>query len=821
MITLPFLVLALLMWWVLHDLPKLDSIEDYKPYLINEVYDREDRLVAEFILQRRTVVPVWQVPEHVKNAFIAAEDADFYNHNGVDYWGIIRAVIAEFNYRLVGGKRVGGSTITQQTAKTMLLTRSRTYSRKIKELVLAKRMEDKLTKDEILNIYLNQIYFGHGVYGIEEAAKYYYGIKAEQLSLGQAAALASIPKSPNRINPVSNPERTQTRRAYVLNSMSEKGFISHATAQRALSEKITSNHVLPKKPYLNAAPYFTEALRKQLVKEMGSEGLYRGGLKIYATLDLTVQKSAIRSLRRGLRLMDTRQGYHGPQIRFQSDVLEQVADDLALAKTLIPPDVRAENKVWNLRNLTKNTFINAPETINEYVQYVPLEKGAKLSAPVLHVSDKNQRAKIDLGTTEGFVNFESIKWARDFSTDESYPSPKKISQVIHKGDVIPLKVLSLEPLILTLEQPPRVQGALVAIEPQSHEVLALVGGYDFNESKFNRAIQAKRQPGSAFKPLLYSQALEREIMSPASLITDAPRVFYDGSGKNQWKPKNDTGKFLGDITLRTCLRKSINTCSVSILEKVGIKPMHEFGKKLGLNTESNPFPHDLTLSLGSADMTPLNLVNAYTIFPNHGKYAPPILVKKITNLQDEIIFEAVPEESQAIRPETAYLMVNLMEDVIDRGTARRAKRLPYELAGKTGSTNDLRSTWFIGYSPNLVAGVYLGLDNNQPLGRREYATTNALPIWIEFMERTLRNRPKAAFEEPEGLEWHLIDESSGLLSRKSLLQQYTANKSGEDKSSMTTPDGTFLEAFIPGTAPTEYAEDHRDSIHDLFGSGGL
>lgn len=824
-ILLPILMVGMLGWWIFGDLPRLNNMEDYKPYLINEVYDASNHLVAEFFIERRSLVHVQTLPEHVKNAFIAAEDAEFYSHQGLDYFGILRAVANEVRYKLLGGRRLGGSTITQQTAKTMLLSRKRTYTRKLREMLLAKQMEDKFSKNEILNMYLNQIYFGNGVYGIEEAAQLYYGRAAKDLSLAQAATLAGVPKSPNRINPINNAARAEERRAYVLDQMADKLFVSHLAAEQAKQEPVTSNHEKVKKQYLDQAPYYTEQVRKMMIEVYGKEGLYRGGFKIYTALNLEFQNEAERALKNGLKNIDKRQGYHGPQVRFKPEKLEDVLDDLALAKSIMYANDANKNKMWNLRPLTKKIIEESPDTIPEYTSFKTPEINETTSALVLNVDDDNQSATIDLGNGLAALNFNNVKWARDFSTEIQHVHPKKISQVLHVGDIIPVKITKLEPEVeVTLFQNPKVEGAIISIDPENHHVLALVGGFDHHLTKFNRATQARRQPGSAFKPLLYAHAIDLGLATPASIITDAPKVFLDEESGSQWKPKNDSGIYLGDITLRTCLMKSINTCSISLLERMGVKTFHKFAEKINLHSKEHPMPNDLTLALGSADLIPIDVINAWSIFPNGGRYTPPIMITHITDLKDNLIYENAPEEIQVIRPQTAFLATQILKDVVKRGGSRKVRDLPFHIAGKTGSTNELRSTWFIGFSPHLVTGVYVGFDNNDTMGPREYAHRTALPIWKNFMRQALKEYPNDDFAEPEGIEWKLIDEKSGLLSKKSLLEKYVGDLETDEVpiSVQQAPDGTLLEAFEFGSAPSEYATEGSDEpLELLYESGGL
>ncbi len=751
---------------ILHDLPKLDQVEAYKPYQVSRVLDASNNLIAEFYIEKRITVPVKSLPVLVKNAFLAAEDADFYRHQGIDYFGILRAVLNEIKYQLIGGQRLGGSTITQQTAKTMLLTRQRTYTRKIKEFILAKRIEDALTKDEILNLYLNQIYFGNGAYGLEEAAQTYYGVPARELSLSQAASLASVPKSPNKINPIKDPERVKQRRDYVLEQMVVHGFITEAMAQRARAEPIL---VKPKlQPYLNKAPYFADEVKRFLIDELGEDALYKDGLTIHTGLSMPIQVAANEALKWGLRVLDKRQGYRGPIARLPSDEAVQTAEKIR------------ENKR-------------------------KIEAATLLMGVVKSVSNAKQQAVIDLGTSRGVLPLEKALWARPFNPEQYTPIPKSLSSILKVGDIIWVRVDKTVPSIeLSLEQKPLVEGALVAIHPESHRVLAMVGGYDFASSNFNRATQAKRQPGSSFKPFVYTTAIDQGVMTPATLIDDSPKEY------DNWKPKNDKGEFLGEITLRTCLISSINICSISIMEKVGIGSVLDLVERAGEVTPENPMPRDLTLALGSGEVIPLLHVNAYSIFPNAGQVGKPILIEKVVDRKGQVLYQSKSETHPVIKASSAYVMTNIMRGLM-ASSGRRITGLTGPLAGKTGTTNEFRSAWFVGFSQDIVAGVYVGFDDNRSLGIKEYGARAALPIWGQFMWQALKVMPPREFVQPEGVVWRLIDPKTGELASSSQMydpdaaaaaaaqsvdESETADSNAPDK-----PKPPIMEAFVEGTEP--------------------
>ena len=749
---------------IFYDLPKLDQVEDYKPYQVSRVFDSSNNLIAEYYVERRTLVYVKSLPVQIKNAFLAAEDADFYRHQGIDYFGILRALANEVKYQLVGGQRLGGSTITQQTAKTMLLTRKRTYTRKIKEFILAKRIEEALTKEQILNLYLNQIYFGHGAYGIEEAAQTYYGVHARDLSLSQAASLASVPKSPNKINPIQDPERVRQRRDYVLEQMVSHGFITASMAENARRDPIKTSGV--RHPYLNKAPYYAEEVKKFLIERLGEDALYKEGLSIYTGLNMPMQLAANDALRWGLRVLDKRQGYRGPIARHPSTEATEMATSILDSKH-------------------------------------KLEVQSILPGVVRNFSANQQEAVVDLGKSfQGILPLSNALWARPFNPEHYTPIPKNLSSVLKVGDIIWVRVEQLNPQIkLSLEQKPWVEGALVAIQPQTHRVLAMVGGYDFASSNFNRATQAKRQPGSSFKPFVYATAIDEGVVTPATVINDAPKEYEN------WKPRNDNGQFLGNILLRTCLIRSINTCSISIMETVGIGPVLRLVEKAGEVTEDNPMPRDLTLALGSGEVIPLLHVNAYSIFPNAGQVGKPILIEKVSSPGGQILYQSTIETHSVIQPASAFVMTNMMRGLM-AGAGKRITGLSAPLAGKTGTTNEFRSAWFLGYSQDLVAGVYVGFDDNRSLGIKEYGARAALPIWGRFMSKALDIMPAREFVQPEGVVWKLIDPKTGFLaSADQVYDPGALSSSGLDESETEDPEAVqgpppaLMEAFVAGTEP--------------------
>jgi penicillin-binding protein 1A len=790
---------------VVHDLPQIDSLKDYRPPQATRVYDPARNLVAEFYFERRTVISIKDLPAHVKNAFLAAEDAHFYEHSGIDYAGLIRAIATEIKYRLIGGQRVGGSTITQQAAKTMLLSRKKTYIRKIKEIILARRIEQKLTKDEILNLYLNQIYFGQSAYGIEEAAQVYFGKNAKNLTVVEAASLAAIPKSPNHLNPIANPQRLKERRNYILQQMAEKGFIPKASAIAAQSQAVetTKNQA---HNFLNKAPHYTEAVRRILIEKFGEDTVYYGGLEVEIPVNMPMQIAAQKAMVTGLKELDKRQGYRGPVLRPTSAQTRQLGGFLKEKCSLLGESF-SKGFVWDLKRVTEaltSDSLGDPQTTT--LKTLAPHRGLSLTAIVTGFDAGSKGAKVDLGATTAILPLEKMLWARPFNPEEATPKPKQASDVLKVGDIILVKLETAEkPWVVSLDQLPKADGALIAIQPMTHRVQVLLGGYDFEASSFNRALQAKRQTGSAIKPFVYSLAIDKEIVTPATIITDAPRIFLHGT-EDQWRPNNQTKKFFGDITIRTCLIRSVNTCSIQLLEKMGIAPFRKLASDVGMLTEKTPFPSDLTVSLGSADVFPISLVNAYSMFPNGGRYSPPILIERVKDPSGKVLFEAESSAPvQAIRPEAAFVTLNIMRSIVRRGPGTPLAQVTHPLAGKTGTTNEFRSAWFVGFSPDLVAGVYVGFDDNKSLGPSEFGIKAAYPIWANFMRDALRDMPVRQFEVPANVVWRNVDLKSGLLASSAAPQPSESSASPDEDVATpeNLPGGSIMEAFIGGTEPTE------------------
>ncbi len=748
------------------DLPELTSLKDYQPPITSNLYDRKGRLIDRFYKERRTPVAYAQIPKHVINAFVAAEDAAFFEHHGIDYMAVFKAGLNEIKYRFIGGSRRGGSTITQQTAKTFLLSPERTYTRKIKEMLLAKKIEENFSKEEILFLYLNQIYFGKGAYGVEEAAQTYYGKPISKISLGQAAVLASIPKSPSKINPDVNPKRVKERRTYVLEQMRHHGLISKKEFEQAQQESIRRKQ--PPHTYLRSAPYFSEEVRRQLKNIKSVESVTEGGYQIFSTVDADYQKAAIESLRNGLEQLSQRRGWRGPFLRpdaLQKKKLYQIIEN---DKNIRFEGLEKESKlIWNWARVAKNGLNRNDTDIRQNLENIQLEKNARIVVPVHDVDAQNRVIFLDLGSQLGVVTYAGFKWVRSkVRRNKPIDDP---SQIVNKGDLVYVKLSKINGYRnfpeFHLLQRPQAQGALVALSPQSREVLALVGGYDYGESKFNRATQAKRQPGSALKPFLYALALAQQKVTAATIITDAPKVYVDPDTGERWQPNNSGDNFRGDISLRRCLRHSINTCSIELLDNyVSIKDFLEFSALVGLNTIETPFPRNLSIALGTPELTLAQLVNAFASFPAKGVYQPLTLLNEVKSPAGQQLYAPQTQQVQVLSPQVAYVTTDLLQDVVQNGTAQRAKSLGRPVAGKTGTTNEARSAWFVGFTPELVVGVYVGMDDNTSLGAHEYGSKAALPIWRSFMKEALSKKKIVKFTAPkEGVTKRIINIKSGLL----------------------------------------------------------
>ena len=730
------------------DLPKIETLKDYHPPIITTVFSDDGSKIAEFYNERRIVIPLSDMPDTLLSSFIAAEDSRFYKHRGVDILSIIRA----FMKNVEAGTIVqGGSTITQQVTKSFFLSPERSYTRKMKEAILAYRIEKALKKEEILYLYLNQIYLGHGAYGVQAAAENYFGKPAKDMNLAECAMLAGLPQAPSRYSPFKHPERAKQRQIYVLNRMVEEGYISDMVATEAINTQLD---IQPRRNwFIREVPFYTEYIRQYVEKKYGPDALYNEGLQIYAAVNVDMQKIAQEELEKGLRQLDKRQGYRGP--------IEHLAPEA------IEPFMQELQKEWTE---------NYPE------------EGDIVKGIVVKVNDDDGSVTVRLAGSQGIIDISNMDWARKPDPEVRYHEKmiKRPSQALRNGDVIEVRLIGkrseAELWDLALEQEPKAQGALVSIESETGHVKTMVGGRDFKKNQFNRAVQSRRQPGSAFKPIVYAAALDKGY-TPATTIIDSPIVFRDEVQDFKWKPKNYGKKFYGPTLFRKALAKSRNVITIKILQDIGIDYVMGYATKLGISSSLN---RDLSLALGSSGVSLLELVSAYSVFNNQGDLVTPGFVTRILDRNGNELESFIPSREKVIEPSTAYIMTNLLEGVVQNGTGWRAKSLNRPVAGKTGTTNDLFDAWFLGYSPEYTAGVWVGFDEEASLGRIETGSRAASPIWVEYMKRVLADKPIRVFEVPEGVVFTQIDAKTGLLP-------------------VPESEETIFECFKEGTVPTDYS----------------
>ncbi|MGH8503028.1 MAG: penicillin-binding protein 1A [Gammaproteobacteria bacterium] len=751
-------------------LPSVASLKDIQLQTPLRIYTREGQLMAVFGEKRRKPLTLRQVPELMQRAFLAAEDDRFFEHPGVDYHGLIRAA---WQLLRTGEKQQGGSTITMQLARNFFLTSERTYERKLREVFLALRMEQELSKREILELYLNKIYLGNRAYGVGAAAEVYYGLEANELNLSQIAMIAGLPKAPSIYNPIADPRRAMERRDYVLKRMRELDFIGARDYRVALRQPATAR--LHDPAVAVTAPFVAEMARVEMISRFGADA-YTGGYKVYTTVSADKQRAAVQALRNGIETYDMRHGHRGAEGRVQ-------------------PEILADKAAW-------------PRALGDYAPLGGLRPGL-----VVGVGEKSATV-YTRGQKLVKLSWEGISWARPYINQNALGSaPQAAGDVLARGEIV--RILQNEKGEWRLSQLPDVSGALVSLDPHDGAITALVGGFDFNHSNFNRAVQAFRQPGSAFKPFIYSAALEHGF-TPASTVNDAPVVF-DASGlESAWRPENYGGTFYGPTRLRVALAQSRNMVSIRLLSSIGLRAAMDHIVKFGF--DPNRLPMDLSLSLGSGSVTPLELATGYAVFANGGFRVEPYLIERIETVGGKTVYQAnpatacdapcqeaaaprqvadgmlpvknavgvtgdpalVPADGSNLRRETllqfqniaprvlpaanAYQMVGMMKAVISAGTGTKAMVLNRnDLAGKTGTTNDLHDAWFSGYNTKLVTTVWLGFDSPRSLGNSEVGGVAALPIWIDYMRVALKGVPESNMPQPAGMVTVRIDPQTGLL----------------------------------------------------------
>jgi penicillin-binding protein 1A len=798
--------------WFSRGLPSVEALRDYRPPQVTKVTCADGSVCAEYFLERRTLVDAAALPAHVRNAFLAAEDADFYRHEGLDYLGMIRAGIKAL---LPGGHLTGASTITQQACRNLLLSQERKLSRKIREWILTPRMERALTKDQILNLYLNQIYFGHLRYGVEEAALYYFGKHASQLTVAEAAVLAGTVQQPERINPVTSMTGARKRQGYVLGQMVKHGLLPQPAADAALKAPI----VLGPRPAPPVGPYYVEDIRRLLVARYGEQAVLTSGMRVEIAMDPKLQAMADSALRQGLESLDHRMGYQGALGTLEPKrfgalraVLEQRIADAGkrsqeaglvadLSRLAAPRPTGVEEEGAEEKPETAAADEPAPDAdqvLARAVPLVPLKEGMRLGGYVTQVDDAKKVAVLDFVARTGTLAFSTVTWARPRGVGKWSASPSRLSDVLRPGQLVRARVVSVpsggKPLEVTLDQVPEVQGALTVIDPATRRVLALTGGYDFARSSFNRATQAHRQPGSSFKPFLYAAALQSQKFTPVSVLNDAPEAVRDPYTGKMWKPQNyERSGFEGPMTLRQALTKSKNTISVRLIEALTPQVAIEFAHKAGIRSE---LPDNLTLALGTGEVTQLEIANAYATFAALGKYADPILLVRVTDAKGTVLEEHQAAFEETVPPAVAFLATSLMRSVVEEGTGAAVRELGRPAAGKTGTANEYRDAWFSGFTPDLVASAWVGFDDHSSLGTGETGGRAALPIWLGFMRSALEGKPVRDFDMPSGVQTARIDPATGLLAG--------AHVPGR------------AENFLEGTAPTAEAPPPGEASPDRF-----
>ena len=698
---------------IITELPNTASLKNINYQTPLKIYSHNNVLIDQFGEKKRTPISYNKVPPQLLNAFIASEDQRFYNHHGVDLRGLLRAI---FKLVISGKKKQGGSTITMQVARNFLLAREKTYIRKIKEIILALKIENELTKNEILELYINKIFLGRKAYGVVAAAEVYYGKPLAKLSLSQLAMVAGLPKAPSSLNPINDPDRALIRRNYVLNRMLTLGYINQVEFDDAHAQPITASR--QKQLGTVTAPYFSDMVRIKVIDLLGDKA-YESGLKVYTTLNIKLQKTATSALRNALHNYEERHGYRAEPID--------------------------------------------PLRTSQYI-------GDTILATIKAVNPDQITAQLADKTTI-IISRKNFKWALPSQST----NPKNTVEENFQPDTL-VRVRQSRNGQWRLSQEPEVEGALISIDPQTGAIISLVGGFDFKRSKFNRATQLKRQPGSGFKPILYTTALENGY-TLASIINDAPIVYESQSNQTEWRPENYSGKFFGPTRLRTALRKSRNLISIRLLREIGIAKIISTAQRFGLS--ESQLPNNLTLALGSGTASPLEMARIFSVFANGGFLIEPYAISRIENSQGEIIFQTQRKVActtckvtqqhknnyapRIISPEISFLMNSLLQDVISRGTARRAKSLGRkDLAGKTGTTNQQRDAWFNGFSPKITTITWVGFDDSKPLGKKETGGRTSLPMWIDYMKTALQEHPEESFTPPKGIVKSYINPTTGL-----------------------------------------------------------
>lgn len=768
-----------LIWHYSKDLPDYSQLQDYEPPVMTRVHAADGALLGEYSKERRLYLPIQAVPKLVINAFLAAEDKNFYEHGGIDYTGMARAAVLYAQNFGSNRRPQGASTITQQVAKNFLLTNEVSFTRKIKEALLAMRIERAYSKDKILELYLNEIYLGLGAYGIAAASLVYFDKSVNELTVAEAAYLAALPKAPSSLHPVKNRERAIERRNYVIDRLLENGWIKQADAEKARKDPlvVTSRS---NAAHIFAGEYFAEEVRRDVFERYGEKKLYEGGLSVRTTLDPKLQVMARKTMAAGLVNFDEAQGWRGAINKL--DISGDWGVKLADVKSL------SDISPWRMAVVLDTSDQSAR---------IGLQPGRELGGAV----SKDRQT--------GLIALDGVKWARAASGPSKGRTPTTVSQVLAAGDII-----YVDPMVLKdgtavegqyrLRQLPEVSGAMVAMDPWTGRVLAMVGGFSFDQSQFNRATQAYRQPGSSFKPLVYSAAMDNGY-TPSTVVVDAPIEIDQGQGAGVWRPENySTGKYYGPTTLRNALKRSLNTVTVRLAQDVGMPLIGEYAKRFGVYDE---LPNYLSYALGAGETTVMRMVTAYSMFANGGRRVKSTLIDRIQDRYGRTIFkhdarecrgcdapdgwknqaepQLVDRREQVLDAMTAYQITSMMEGVVQGGTATILREVGKPIAGKTGTTNDEKDAWFIGFSPDLVVGIYIGYDKPRHLGNKATGGALAAPIAKDFLKLALVDKPAIPFRVPAGIKLIRVDEKTG-------------TRAGPGDSGRT-----ILEAFKPGTAPPD------------------
>jgi penicillin-binding protein 1A len=765
-----------LIWHFSKDLPDYSQLQNYEPPVMTRVHAADGALLGEYSKERRLYLPIQAIPKSVINAFLAAEDKNFYEHGGIDYTGMARAAVLYLQNYGSGRRPQGASTITQQVAKNFLLTNEVSFARKIKEALLAMRIERTYSKDKILELYLNEIYLGLGAYGVAAASLVYFDKSVNELTVSEAAYLAALPKAPSSLHPVKNRDRALERRNYVIDRLVENGWVKPADAEKARKEAlvVTSR---TNAAHIFAGEYFAEEVRRDVFERYGEKKLYEGGLSVRTTLDPKLQVVARKTMTAGLVNFDEAQGWRGPVSKL--DISGDWGLKLADVKSL------SDISPWRMAVVLETSDQSAR---------IGFQPGRELGGAVL----KDRQT--------GLITLEGVRWAKS-SASRGRP-PGSINQVLSSGDVI-----YVDPMLakdgstiegqFRLRQVPEVSGAMVAMDPWTGRVVAMVGGFSFDQSQFNRATQAYRQPGSSFKPLVYSAAMDNGY-TPSTVVIDAPIEIDQGQGAGVWRPENySTGKYYGPTTLRNALQRSLNTVTVRLAQDIGMPLIGEYAKRFGVYDE---LPNYLSFALGAGETTVMRMVTAYSMFANGGRRVKPTLIDRIQDRYGHTIFkhdarecrgceapdgwknqaepQLVDRREQVLDAMTAYQITSMMEGVVQAGTATVVKEVGKPIAGKTGTTNDEKDAWFIGFSPDLVVGIYVGYDKPRHLGRGATGGHLAAPIARDFLKLALADKPAVPFRVPAGIKLIRVDAKSGM-------------RAGPESGR------TILEAFKPGTAPPD------------------